>query len=918
MIGDYRILRQIGSGGMGEVYLAEDTRLRRKIALKVLPQNADEDEELLRRFEQEAFAASGLNHPNIITIFEYGSDNGTPYLASEFVDGETLRERVRRDRPTISEILDIAIQTGEALSAAHEAGIVHRDIKPENIMIRPDNLVKVLDFGLAKLIEKSAEPVNDQAETVVGGITEPGMILGTFAYMSPEQSRGKETDARSDIWSLGCVLYEMICGKAPFAGDSAADCLVAIIQKDHGQISLISEGVPAQLDEIVDKCLAKNREERYPTIKDLLADLRRLKKRLDFEVEKERSESGYDIDDIGFVSGKIGTSGAQTKSVSSAEYIVTEIKRNKRYVFGVAAVLVICALGAGAFYLYKYLSYVPPPPPRIGRFLSPEKLKFTPLVASGKISAAAISPDGKYAAYVVSNAKKVSIRLQQIASKRDVQLIAPRENARFRNLSFTPDGNYVYYGDPGPDGDTIYKVSSVGGMAKKIVNQVSSGAAVSPDGKKIAFIRADQTKATRLLQVADTDGSNPRKILQLSNTVFQGNFAPAWSPDGGSVAHVIHSEGTRQSNLWAISIADGSRRELSERDWLNVNGIVWLPDGDLVVSGNERSAGQVTPEQLWSITPGSQPRRITNPQNGYSGLSATAVGDTLATTRSNELFDLWTVDIDTAKADEVMPASEIKGGISVASNGRFVFESTVEGNSDIRIMRPDGLDSSQLSLGQDTNSDPSMSSDGRYIIFVSDRVKPDEHVFLMNADGTDRIQLTDGEQRQWSPRFSPDGQWVYYVETTPEYGLLNICKMPVDGGNKIVIARNPSGLSTRIDISPRDGMVAYEQKDDLKAERRIVAITADGAPVTTLVLPATASSGAFHWTHDGRAIAFVDSRDNGANIWTIAIDGKSAAKPLTNFPDESIRDFAWSPDGKQLYVIRGTTVVDAWLISETK
>lgn len=906
---------------MGEVYLAEDTRLRRKIALKVLPQDADEDEELLRRFEQEAFAASGLNHPNIITIFEYGADHGTPYLASEFVEGETLRERVRRDRPSIEEILDITIQTAEALSAAHEAGIVHRDIKPENIMVRPDDLVKVLDFGLAKLIEKTVEPVNDQAETVVGGITEPGMILGTFAYMSPEQSRGKPTDARSDIWSLGCVLYEMICGRAPFAGDTAADCLVAIIQKDHGQISLLSSGVPAQLDEIMDKCLAKDRDERYQTITDLLVDLRRLKRRLDFEVEKERSEAGYEIDDIGFVSGRIGTSGVQAKSVSSAEYIVTEIKRNKRYVFGIAAVLVIGALGIGAFYLYKYLSYVPPPPPKAGRFASPEKLIVAPLVASGKISATSISPDGKYAASVVSNAKKISIRVRQIASSQDIQVVAPRENARFRNLSFTPDGNYVYYVDSGPDGDTIYKVSSMGGTAKRIVGPVSSGAAVSPDGKKIAFIGADQTKATRLLQVADANGSKAETILPLSNAVFQANLAPAWSPDGGSVAHVIYSAETGKSKLSAISIADGSQRELCERDWLNVNGIVWLPDGNLVVSGNERSAGQITPEQLWSITPDGQSRALTN-DHGYSGVSATAEGDILVATRSSERFDLWTVPgNDTAKADEVMSASEIKGGISVAFDGRFVFGSTtVGGQSDIKIMRPEGDDPGQSITDEGVDSAPSISSDGQYIIFVSDRIKPQEHVFRMNADGTDPQRLTAEDQRQWSPRFSPDGQWVFYIETTPEDGVLNICKMPVSRGDRVVIARNPSGSSIQIDISPRDGMVAYEQKDDdLKGERKIVIVTADGVPVTTLALPATAPSGTFHWTHDGRAIAFVDSRDNGANIWTIAIDGKSAAKPLIKFTTtESIRDFAWSPDGKHLGVIRGTKDVNAVSITETK
>ncbi|MEP7039164.1 MAG: serine/threonine-protein kinase, partial [Acidobacteriota bacterium] len=224
-LGHYRILSQLGAGGMGEVFLAEDTRLERKVALKLLPEKFSADSEPLNRFKQEAKAASALNHPNIITVYEIGECKGTNFIVTEFIDGKTLRERMK-DRLTFDEILSIVIQTSEALSAAHQAGIVHRDIKPENIMIRPDGYVKVLDFGLAKLIEQNKAEAEDATRKLVK--TSPGVVMGTVAYMSPEQARGKDIDARSDVFSFGIVLYEMLAGKVPFAGETMTDVLAAI------------------------------------------------------------------------------------------------------------------------------------------------------------------------------------------------------------------------------------------------------------------------------------------------------------------------------------------------------------------------------------------------------------------------------------------------------------------------------------------------------------------------------------------------------------------------------------------------------------------------------------------------------------------------------------------------------------------
>ncbi len=276
-ISHYRILSQIGKGGMGEVYLAQDTKLGRKVALKLLPAQFTQDAERVRRFEREARAASALNHPNIITIYEIGENAGRHFIATEFIEGQTLRELMAGEKMSLNVALDTAAQVVNALGAAHAAGVVHRDIKPENIMLRPDGLVKVLDFGLAKLTERQAVAIDTQAPTVPGSTTEPGVVMGTARYMSPEQARGLEVDERSDIFSLGVVIYEMIAGHAPFTGATTSDVIVSILEKEPPPLRSSAPEIPEELELIVASALRKDREERYQTIKDLQTDLKNLK-----------------------------------------------------------------------------------------------------------------------------------------------------------------------------------------------------------------------------------------------------------------------------------------------------------------------------------------------------------------------------------------------------------------------------------------------------------------------------------------------------------------------------------------------------------------------------------------------------------------------------------------------------------------
>lgn len=368
-LGRYEIRSLLGTGGMGEVYLAEDMQLHRKVALKLLPAEFTTKEDRLHRFEREAHAASSLNHPNILTIHEIGTEDGHHFITTEFIEGESLRQHINRALLELHEVLEIGIQVASALAAAHAARIVHRDIKPENIMLRTDGFVKVLDFGLAKLVEQEQKPVLDtEAPTTPFTNTAPGIVMGTVTYMSPEQARGRDVDARTDIWSLGVVLYEMVAGRLPFAGETTTDVLGLILHKEPPPLTHSGTHIPVELDRIVTKALKKDKEERYQVVKDLGLDLKSLKQRLEFEAELERTEtsernskarraatSGDDpvAGTMPVAAARTGASSDTHTTASSAEYIAHEIKQHKRGAALVLATLLLAIAGLAYFYIVR-------------------------------------------------------------------------------------------------------------------------------------------------------------------------------------------------------------------------------------------------------------------------------------------------------------------------------------------------------------------------------------------------------------------------------------------------------------------------------------------------------------------------------------------------------------------------------------
>jgi eukaryotic-like serine/threonine-protein kinase len=367
-LGRYEIRSLLGAGGMGEVYLAHDTMLERTVALKVLPAAVAADENRMQRFIREAKTASALNHPNILTIYEIGQQGEYHFIVTEFIEGEPLRQYMTRSRMELREVLDVISQVASALAAAHQVGIIHRDIKPENIMLRRDGVIKVLDFGLAKLVTAANEDTDHEAPTMTRVVkTDPGVIMGTAHYMSPEQARGLEVDSRSDLWSLGVLLYEMVAGRFPFEGATTSDVIATILHHEPPSLLLFRPAMPAELERIVEKALTKEREERYQLAKDLNVDLKRLRQHLEIEAELERSitpEEGASrasrqtvarsplVSGTTISGGSAQTASSAARTISSAEYIVSEIKQHKRGALLVFTTIVI----AGAI-VFAYFSY---------------------------------------------------------------------------------------------------------------------------------------------------------------------------------------------------------------------------------------------------------------------------------------------------------------------------------------------------------------------------------------------------------------------------------------------------------------------------------------------------------------------------------------------------------------------------------
>jgi eukaryotic-like serine/threonine-protein kinase len=911
---------------MGEVFLAEDTQLGRRVAVKILPHRLTADPSLVARFRQEARAASALNHANIVTIYEVGESEGTHFIATEYVDGVTLRERMSRASLTVAEALDIAAQIAAALSKAHSAGVVHRDIKPENVMLDEEGHAKVLDFGIAKLIEQSRDSATE-APTALKVETSPGAVMGTVHYMSPEQTRAfRDVDARTDVWSLGVVVYEMLAGRLPFEGQTPSDVMSSILNREPPPLARFNREVSEALELVIEKALAKNRDERYQTAKELLSDLRRVRQRFDSgataQVDDQTDAGATEPRATSLVSGAPGTDGARPDetvpihTTSSAEYIVTELKRHKLGI--VIALVALIVVGGVAFALYKYAGREKPASPPIF-----QNVQQTRITTSGRAGECNISPDGRHIVYKeMADDGNESLWIRQTETGNTLQIVPPAK-VTIHGTTFSPDGNFVYYVFHDRTGDirSLYRVPSIGGETKKILADVgtSTGSvAISPDGRRAAFVRSEMQVRTRLV-VANLDGTSERAIATGDDLNWFEEDGPAWSPDGRIVACQAGTaaDGDISYSLVGVDVESGAVKELSSKRWNNIGRAVWMPDGRAVLL----LAFDVGYWQLWRVSlPGGDATPITNflSGSGQTSLGVAADGRKVVTVALDTVSQVWTVPAngDTSRAKQITSGAGQDGhrGIAWTPDGRIVFSSRDGGQSDMWIMDADGSNRRRLTSDAHKDYSPSVSPDGRYLVFETNRTKSNlTDVWRMDLDGGNLTPLTGPGNEE--PHLSPDGRWVVF-QSWGERGL-SLGKVSIDGGG---LVRLTDYLAEFPSYSPDGNWIAFSYFDDEatpKRSRNAVIPSAGGVRPVKLFDRPNFRYQHVQWTRDGRHLSYIGPPAVPSNLWLQPFEGGEPRK-LTDFKRDTIYHHSWSRDGKWLVLARGAETTDVVLLTDNK
>jgi len=866
VISRYRLGELLGAGGMGEVYRAWDSALERPIALKILPPQLVQNADRVRRFVQEAKAASSLNHPHIVTIHDVGEESGVHFIAMELIDGETLRTKISSGAP-LRDLLRWLAQAADGLAKAHAAGIVHRDLKPENIMITRDGYAKVLDFGLAKLIEPSSPTTAAREVTQVrhDDATREGFVVGTIGYMSPEQVQGQRVDHRSDIFSFGAMLYEAATRRRAFAADSDVDLMHKIVHDNPEPIDRLNPNTPAELRRIVRRCLAKDPDQRIQSMKDLAIDL-------------------HEIHD------QFETLTTNSDSHSMPTVIVPAMTRRRswRTVALIAAVVIIAA----GLVAWRIRSHAAAPQ------FTLDKLQIRKLTTSGNVRLAAISPDGKYLAYEVNDDGRFSLRLRQVATGSDLQTVVPHEED-FQGVSFSPDSNYLYFAareTPMSEYSILHSMPILGGPARKLLFDVDSAVTFSPDGKRIAFIRGAPEKEQSNLFVAGADGTNAKILFVGRDDTRFGFTAPAWSPDGKSIAAVTGYAST--PHIVIVDVASAKATTLGDA-WADLSSLAWMADGSgLFVTAAPQGSGASS--QVWFVGyPDGRRSRIFSDLSYYDDVTATADGKTLAAVQVNVSSSLFASAPNGENAKRIAgPESKISA-IAV-SGDRIVYTVYRPGATQLWSVDTNGT-RTQLTTMAPVEW-PSATRDGRTILFEATNGGV-PHIYAIDADGGNLRQLTRGKS-EGLPSVSPDGTWFAYAT-----GDGKIMRQSMSGGAATIVADQTLPLSR---VSP-DGtsvvVMAWRREANGKTSIELKDVPVNGG-ASRGSIPWLAERD-WDWTPSGD-IAYVNWSAR-RTLWSVSFKGGDPRK-LMELPSSSLYAFAFSPDGKQIYTSHTDQMQDAvWL-----
>jgi eukaryotic-like serine/threonine-protein kinase len=867
-LGPYEIVAPIGAGGMGEVYLALDPRLNREVAIKVLPADRHRDDVRRRRFVQEAQAASALNHPGIITIFEIESEGGRDFIVMEYVRGKSLDQLIPRQGMRLTEALRVAIAVSEALAAAHAKGIVHRDLKPANVMIGVDGRVKVLDFGLAKLTSQDSSPIDEThtLSSVNQALSTPGMVVGTAAYMSPEQASGGEVDHRSDIFSFGSMLFEMVSGVRPFAGASMSETLEAVRRAQPARVGDVARGIPLELDTIIRRCLRKEPERRFQHVVDVAVALRDI---------KEETDSG----------------------VAPLQFTEPSPRPWPRGL-GLALALGVVVLLGVAWLIRSRTPIVVP------------AMRVVPLTAlKGSETRATFSPDGRQVAFSWNGSRDIAGIYVTMPGGTDVRPLIDASADSYAPV-WSPDGSQIAFVRWTPDGTQIRKTSAVGGSDVRVADFAPHFAVMtwSPDSASIvAGLDARARGGASGLYLIPADGGTPRAITHPQGMV---DLVPAYSPDGQRLAYAS-CKLVRKDWLGACALFEtgvdatwapiGTPKRITPEGTPALEPIAWTRDGkSIMFSGRQGGLGV---SYLWRVAAdgSTPPERLELAGMRSSDVAISASGNELAFTRGYEDLDIYAFRPDTGASDSVVASSYAEDGAQWSPDGQRIAFCSSRGLGasvdDVWIAAADGSAAHQVTHGPGSwQCSPQWSPDGRTIAFDSLGADNLRHIWTIDAEGGTPRQITSGDVEQNIPSWSRDGRFVYFAANS------EIWKVAASGGTPQQVTHGGAEAFASESI---DGTALLYQplRGQMFFDAPILSQPLAGGAATELV--GCARHSGFRPMADG--LYYVSCEPPGTTIHVV--QARTGKDRRVGSPPDSSRDapsigLAVSPDGKTILYTR--------------